>query len=177
MAISTRKKNLVIADWKTGAYSLNALAKKHKISVNSVKKICTKIPQENAEVVELCTIAESAKKCTKNAQEILAVEEVVKNRLMVYDISNTILQGIEKLAKGGKAQKVVTESLGEAGSSASVVEYDLQSKDYKDLQDAVDKASLTLGVNQRFSQNQVNIQNNNQNNQLSKIDINFLDEE
>jgi len=175
MAISTRKKNMVIADWKTGAYSLNALAKKHKISVNSVKKICTNVPQENADLVELCTEVESAKKCTKNAQEIKAIEEVVNNRLKIHDVSNTILQGIEKLAKGGKAQKVVTESLGEAGSSATVVEYDLQAKDYKDLQDAVDKASLTLGVNPRFAQNQVNIQNNNKNEQNNVIRVEYID--
>jgi len=171
MAISTRKKNIVIADWKTGAYSLNALSKKHKISVNSVKKICTNIPQENAELVELCTEVESAKKCTKNAQELKAVEEVVKNRLKIYDISNTILDGVEKLVKKGKAQKVVTESLGEAGSSATVVEYDLQAKDYKELQETVDKASLTLGVNQRHANN--NIQVNTQNNVKNEmIDVN-----
>lgn len=176
MAISTRKKNLIIADWKTGAYSLNALAKKHKISVNSVKKICTKIPQENADVVELCVVAESAKKCTKNAQEIKAVESVVNDRLKIYDISNIILDGIDKLAKGGKAQKVVTESNGEAGSIAAVVEYDLQADDYKKLQEAVDKASLTLGVNARFAQSQVNIQNNNENTQNNNIlRVEFID--
>jgi hypothetical protein len=175
MAISTRKKNLVIADWKTGAYSLNSLAKKHKISTFSVKKICSKIPQDNADVVELCTAAESAKKQTKNKQEILAVEEVVNNRLKVYEISNTILDGVDKLVKRGKAQKVVTESLGESGSSATVVEYDLQAKDYKELQDAVDKASLTLGVNARHAQNQVNIQNNNKNEQNNVIRVEYID--
>jgi hypothetical protein len=169
MAISTRKKNIVIADWKTGAYSLNSLSKKHKISVNSVKKICTNVEQENSEIVDLCMVAES-KKCTKNAQEIKAIDEVVKNRLKVYDISNTILKGVEKLAKGGKAQKVVTESIGDGMSKATIVEHDLQAKDYKDLQDAVDKASVTLGVNARHSNQQVNIQNNNQINQLNTID-------
>ncbi len=172
MAISTRKKNLVVADWKTGAYSLHALARKHKINVNSVKKICMGVPKENAELVELCTVTE-AKKCTKNAQELLAVESVVKARLKVHDISNTILNGIDRLAKSGKAQKVVTESIGEAGSKAVVVEYDLQSKDYKDLQDAVDKASQTLGVNPRFANSQINVQNNNSN---TLIKVKYPDE-
>lgn len=164
MAISTRKKNIIIAEWKTGEYSFNALAKKHKISRETVRKICKDIPQENAQIVEVGTVYESAKKLAKNGQEIKAIESVVKDRLKVHDISNTILSGIEKLTKGGKAQKVVTESIGEAGSSATIVEYDLQADDYKKLQEAVDKASLTLGVNPRFAPS-INIQNNNENTQ------------
>ena len=161
MAISTRKKNLIIAEWKAGKYkSFYAVAKAHKISQPQAKKILANIPQENAHIVEAGVVYESAKKFSKNLVEINAIENTVKDRLKIHNISNTILNGIEKLAKGGKAQKVMIESAGEVGSSATVVEYDLQAKDYKDLQDAVDKASLTLGVNQRFAQNQVNIQNN-----------------
>jgi len=161
MAISTRKKNLIIAEWKAGKYkSYYAIAKAHKINEKTAKKILVEIPHENSDIVEAGVVYESAKKSVKNPIEINAIENTVNERLKIHDISNTILQGIEKLAKGGKAQKVMIESAGEAGSSATVVEYDLQAKDYKDLQDAVDKASLTLGVNQRFAQNQVNIQNN-----------------
>ena len=165
MAISTRKKNLIIAEWKAGKYkSYYAVAKAHKIDISTAKKILVNIEQSNIAIVDAGVMYESAKKSTKNLVEINAVETEVANRLKVYDITNTVLDGISKLVKGGKAQKVVTESLGEAGTSATVVEYDLQAKDYKDIQDAVDKASLTLGVNARHSQSQVNIQNNNQNN-------------
>jgi len=161
MAISTKKRNKIIAEFKTGAYSLNALAKKHKVAVNSVKKFCDGIEKENAELVELCLQTESAK-CTKNEQDLRAVEEVVKNRLQVYDISNSILKGVEKLVRGGKAQKLLADG--------AIVECDLQAKDYKELQEAVDKASVTLGINARHANQQVNIQNNNQINQLGTID-------
>lgn len=165
MAISTRKKNLIIAEWKAGKYkSYYAVAKAHKIDISTAKKILVNIEQSNIAIVDAGVMYESAKKSTKNLVEINVVETEVANRLKVYDITNTVLDGISKLVKGGKAQKVVTESLGEGGTTATVVEYDLQAKDYKDIQDAVDKASLTLGVNARHSQSQVNIQNNNQNN-------------
>jgi mRNA-degrading endonuclease HigB of HigAB toxin-antitoxin module len=162
MAISTKKRNIIIAQWKTGAYKKSELIAKHKIDRKTLNKFIGDLKPTNAEIVELCTVAENAKSSLKNPHEIKAVEDVVANRLQVYDISNTILKGVEKLVKGGKAQKILADGV--------IVECDLQAKDYKDLQDAVDKASVTLGINQRFSQSQVNIQNNNQINQLNTID-------
>lgn len=169
---------MIIADWKAGRFkSYYSIAKYHKINEKTAKKILDGIPQENADIVEVCAVAESAKKSVKNPIELKAVENAVQERLKIHEISNTILQGIDKLAKGGKAQKVVTESNGELGSSATVVEYDLQADDYKKLADAVDKASLTLGVNQRFAQSQVNIQNNLQNNlEHTGIEIKFSED-
>ncbi len=176
MAISTRKKNLIVAEWKAGKYkSYYAVAKAHKISQPQAKKILANLSHENAHIVEAGVVYESAKKISKNLVEINAVETEVANRLKVFDITNTVLDGIHNLAKGGKAQKVVTEGLGEGGTTATVVEYDLQAKDYKDIQDAVDKASLTLGVNARHSQSQVNIQNNNKNEQNNVLKVEWID--
>ena len=163
MAISTRKKNLIIAEWKAGKYkSAYAVSKAHKISDKTAKKIIAGIQQENADIVEAGVMYESAKKSVKNPIEINAIESVVNDRIKIQRISNTILDGVENLLNGGKAKKVVVESMGTAGSSATIVEYDLQAKDYKELQETVDKASLTLGVNQRHANNniQVNTQNN-----------------
>jgi hypothetical protein len=154
MAISTKKKNIIIAEWKTGAYTKAHILKKHKIDRKTLNKIISNIKQENAELVELCTAAESAKNSLQNPHEIKAIEEVIKNRLNVHTLANSILDGVSSLVKKGKVQKVLIDG--------QIVEYDLQASDYKSLADAVDKASLTLGVNQRHANNniQVNTQNN-----------------
>ena len=166
MALSTRKKNMIIADWKTGDFkSYYSIAKKYKINEKTAKKICEKIPHSNASIVEVCAVAESAKKSVKNPVELNAVENAVKERLKVDEISNLLLDKMKSHIVNGKAQKVVTEGSGNGISNATVVEYDLQADDYKKLADAVDKVSVTTRVNERFSQSQVNIQNNNQNNQ------------
>ena len=180
MAISTKKKNLITADWKTGAYSKTALSKKHKVDRKTIIKVLGELLPSNAGVVEVLVESEMLKNSVKNPQEKKAIEAVVVDRLKVHDISKTILNGVEKLAKGGKAQKVVTESNGEAGTSAAVIEYDLQAKDYKDLQDTVDKASLTLGVNARHSNSQVNVNtqvNQQANLQQDGFKITFVDKE
>ena len=166
MAISTRKKNLIIADWKTGIYSLNKLAKKHKISTNSVKKICANIPQTNADIIKVCAKVEEHKNCTKNAQEIKAIETVVQNRLKIDKVSNKLVDKIDNFIDKNEASKIINK--GEAG--VEIIKTELQAKDYRDLSEAKDKASLTLGVNKRFG-NEVSI--NNQNNQMTNLKVEF----
>jgi len=167
MALSTRKKNQIIADWKAGRFqSYYAIAKHYKINEKTAKKILENIPHENAYIVEVCSIAEEAIKSVKNPVELNAVENAVKERLKVHEITHDILDGISKLTKGGKAQKVVTESEGGGSNSAKVIDYDLQADDYKKLADAVDKVSVTQGINQRHANTnlQVNTQVNNETN-------------
>jgi len=157
MALSTRKKNQIIAEWKTGRFkSYYAVAKHYKIDKNTAQKILDGIQQENSDIVEICVVAESAKKTLKNHLELNAVERVIKERLKIDEISNLLLDKMKNHLQQGKAQKIVTESEG-SNSSAEVVEYDLQADDYKKLADAVDKASITIGVNQRHSNSQINV--------------------
>jgi len=155
MAISTNKINKIIAEWKTGAYKKSQLISKHKIDRKTLNKFIGDLDATNADIVEICTVAENAKNSLQSPYELKAVDEVVKSRLQVSGITNTILKEVKELLKGGKAQKVLTDG--------SIVEYNLQAKDYRDLQEAVDKASLTLGVNARHSSTnmQVNTQVNN----------------
>ena len=182
MALSTRKKNTIIADWKTGKFkSYSSIAKHYKIDFKTAKKILIDITHENAQIVEVCTVAESAKKSVKNPIELKAVEKAVLERLKVDEISNLLLDSMKDHIVNGKATKVVTTGSGEGTSVAEIVEYDLQADDYKKLADAVDKVSVTTGVNERFANSQVNIQNNNQNTQQTLeqtgITIKFGDDE
>ena len=172
MALSTKKKNIIIADWKTGAYTKKQLEKKHKTTYKTLAKIIQGIEPTNADIVRVCSEAENAKKSIKNPHEIKAVETVVKERLKVQEIGNKILDKLDRFLDNGKAQKVVTLGQGDGVSKSEIVEYDLQAKDYKDLADTVDKASVTLGVNKRFSE-PTKIENTNaqQNNQDTTITI------
>jgi len=162
LALSTRKKNIIIADWKTGSFTKKELEKKHKISFKTLNKLVSGILPTNAEAVDVLCEAEMVKKSIKNPVELKAVENVVKNRIMVDDITCIIANGVKELANKKKAQKVVTVGLGDGVTRTEIVEYDLQAKDYKDMQDTIDKASLTLGVNQRHSNNLTQINNQNQ---------------
>ena len=103
-----------------------------------------------------------------NCADVIA-EENIRNRNLVFGASAIVLKKVTDLATKGKAQKVVTIGQGMGMSSPEIVEHDLQAKDYKDIQDTIDKASITLGVNERFSTAKVEV--NNQNNNIIEVEI------
>ena len=78
MAISTKKKNIIIAMWKTGEFkSATALAKHYKISTKTAQKIIAEIDHSNKDIVDLGVQYEMAKNSTKNPHEINTIEKVV----------------------------------------------------------------------------------------------------
>ena len=174
MAISTKKKNIIIAMWKTGNFkSYTSIAKHYKISTKTAQKIIGSNTHDNEELVELGVKYEMAKNSTKNTHEIKAVENIVKDRIKVHDITNDILNGIQSYIKDGKAHKVVTESIGEAGSSGVAIEYPLQAEHFEKAMNTVDRASITLGVNQRHAPKQdINLaQQQNNTNYISQEEV------
>ena len=159
MALSNTKKKNIVADWKTGAFSLNKLAKKHKISVNTVKKICTGLAHDNAPLVKALYEVENLKKCTKSEQEIKAVENVVKIKLEVNDLSLKIFDKLNTKVDAGKAQKVVTVGLGDGVTRAEVVEYDYQPEHYEKLANTAHKLAQANGAIDSGNKLEINNQN------------------
>lgn len=159
MALTTNKKNKIIAEWKAGVHkSYNSIATMYKIDPKTVKKLLDGINQSNAEIVEVGTMYEMAKKSIKNPNEIKAIEVAIQKKLTIEDYKDkvhettlSIIDGVSQLLKKGKAQKVTTASIGDGIVEANIIETDLQSIDYKNLIDTIDKASITLKVNDRFA--------------------------
>ena len=140
--------------YETNQYSLAQISDKTGIDKSTISKKA-KIQQwssvENLDYIEAKTTL-AVKKSKLNQQEINTLDEVadevVRRKNLVYGVQE-------------KAIKRAGEIL-EATEAA---------QDLKHLVDAVDKASLTLGVNQRHANSQVNIQNSNaQQNNIKSID-------
>jgi len=169
--LTSRQKENIKALYNTGNYSKNGLAKKYKVDEKTIRVIVGKEPPKHRELVEDMVKIEVRKKTELKPSEVRAVDHVVKERLKVDEISNLLLDKMKEHIKKGKAQKVVVTGAGAGISNPEIVECDLQADDYKKLTEAVDKVSITTGVNDRFSSSQVNIQNNNANiNQEIKIE-------
>ena len=112
MALSTRKKNQIIAEWKAGKFSsFYAVSKHYKISQPSVKKILVNITQSNADIVEAGVIYETAKKVSKNIVEINAIENEVISRVNTMEIDNELMKENRVIAK--ILQETITASKGE----------------------------------------------------------------
>ena len=78
----------------------------------------------------------------------------------------------EHLRRSNLVFEVQEKAVVKAGE---LIDYIDNPKDLKDLIDGVDKASLTMGVNQRHSNSQVNIQNTNAMQMNNNIDIENMD--
>lgn len=138
--------------YETNQYSLAQISDKTGIDKSSISKKA-KIQQwssiENLDYIESKAII-SKKKSTLNQQQIDILDEVANDRLRR-----------EQLVYGAQ-EKAIQKA------SHMIDDVDVP-QDIKHLVDAIDKASITLGVSQRHASSQVNIQNTNA--QQTKIDI------
>jgi len=100
MALSTRKKNTIIAEWKAGKFSsFYEVAKHYKITQPTAKKILVDIPQSNVDIVEAGVVYETAKKFSKNIVEINAIENEVNLRLNTTELDNSLVKENRVIAK------------------------------------------------------------------------------
>ena len=177
--LTDRQKSNIRAKFKTGQYTKTQLAKSYKVDDKTIRNIVKGIEPENADIVEAQLIVEKAKKSGKSPAEITAIDQAVKyrletefnednNKVKVFNATSKILDGVVALLDKGKAQKVVTEGIGDGMSRADVIEYDLGSSDFKNAMETVDKASITLGVNKRHAP-KTEIKNTNTNGQQTNI--------
>ena len=163
MALSTRKKNIIKASWKAGEFKTpTALSKHFKIDPKTGRELVKGISQDNAQVVDalvdLVTAENSLKNSLKNPTEKAVVEKMVNDRLSEIELRNKIddttiqvLDGLSEFVKGGKKVELKTEGMGDGVSRVVEVEVGLGASDYKQAQDAIDKASVTLKVNERHA--------------------------
>jgi len=158
MALSTRRTNMIIADWKTGKFSsYYAISKHHKISQPKAKEILVNIPQSNTDIVEAGVAYEKAKNISNNLVEQKAIEIAVKERTISDQIEDVVFEATLSNVKA------IKEEVREDNKELTLY-------DRKTGQEGLDKALVTAGKAQRFANSQVtvNTQNNlTQENNLS----------
>ena len=92
-------------------------------------------------------------------------DDNIRRKNLVYGASELLLKRTQEMIQANKT----TEKINVGDGVQQFEARELNAKDYKDLADTIDKSSVTLKVNERFSSNQVQV--NNQNNQISEIII------
>ena len=142
LSSDTREK--ILADWKTGHYSQNKLAKEYEVSPATINKICKDIKQENASIVNT-QVALNVKLSDKSEYEVnsihLAVEERTKHLIF---FQNSAL----------KNQKLANELVNESSKI-----YDL--KAHADLTSKNKQTVLGKDIETEININNTNAQQNN----------------
>lgn len=153
--ITNEIKEKILADFHTGKFSQRELAKKYNASKTTIANLTKGLTPKNDRLVEAqisLLSAQSSLTTTEMTAIMTAAKDEAYNRGLIFNATQKNLAKItEMLDKNTKYEKV---GIGDGVQNFEPVE--LNANDYKALQDAIDKASLTLGVNQRTSSTTIN---------------------
>lgn len=151
--------------------SLTDIVDRTNISKSQISKRASKENWEKgnekkqliSQAVEVATKKETLKETALEVHNEL-VDEQVRRRNLVFKASEKIIKKATEIIDNG----TVDEKVGVGDGVQQFEPRKINPADVKNLADAVDKASITLGINQRHSNSQVTVnnQNNIQNNNI-----------
>lgn len=153
--ITNEIKEKILADFHTGKFSQRELAKKYNASKTTIANLTKGLSPKNDRLVEAqvsLLSAQSSLTATEMTAIMTAAKDEAYNRGLIFNATQKNLAKItEMLDKNTKYEKV---GVGDGVQTFEPIE--LNANDFKALQDAIDKASLTLGVNQRTASTTIN---------------------
>lgn len=143
-------KEQLLADWRTGGYNQQQLADKHKTSRPNVARIVKGVDKD---------LTSTLTRKIESEQELA-------------ELSDKELTSIDTLAKQAVEDAKMIRTLTKnnmVGVGAKLQDHSrLNMLDHKNAQELIDKASITLGVNDRHAK-PASIQQNTQNNTESTV--------
>lgn len=158
-------KDKILSDFHIGK-SQNWLATNYNLSPATINKLCKGLVPKYKEKVNTVVSIKSELSNESEYQSFTfdkEVNEQLRLKQIVFNASEKLLvKATQMIDKNQTVDKV------NVGAGIQQIEpRELDSSDLKNLADTIDKASVTLGVNQRHSNSQVQI--NNSNNQQTNI--------
>lgn len=168
MAYSKEQWDRARAYYESGQYSLAGIQEKTGISRSKISEKAKREQWEqgkNADYIEARkTLA--VKKGTEKGTVIQVLDDIADEQIrregLVFGVTESALKQLKKISDEGVKEVLVTSKLGQD----TIVEKEtinLTPQDYESIVSAADKASLTLGVNQRHAKSgdvNVNTQTN-----------------
>lgn len=160
----------ILADFHIGK-SQNELAKKYECSPATINKICKGVIPKFKDKVNT-VVAIKSELSNESEYQAFTFDKEVNEQLRRR---NLVFGGVEKAVK--KMNEIiecgmVEEKISVGDGMQKFEERKLNTSDLKNALDGYDKASVTLGINQRHANSQVNINNTNaiQQNEIKTID-------
>lgn len=167
--LSEYEKTLLIADYHTNKYSQRKLAEKYNVSIGTVNNLTKEVIPQNEHLVNAQMSIISAKAILPieqmNAILNTAQEEMYNKNLVTNATQLNLVRTMEYLSQNKKLEK-----RGVGDGVQVFEEVGLGADDFKQCQDTIDKASITLKVNERHAPKQdINLTNAQQNNENTQI--------
>ena len=159
--LSDRQKKNILAKWHTGEYSKSDLAKLYKVDEKTIRNITDKQEPQNVDIVEAQTQLELFKKSSRSPIEIAEINKSVQSRLKaitdadklkldIYEAQSLAVQRVKELLTSNKKTVAMKLKNGEF-DTVEKHEIELSPQDLQTCIDGIDKASITLKVNERHA--------------------------
>jgi DNA-binding XRE family transcriptional regulator len=156
--LTDRQRDNILAKWNTGQYSKSELARKYKVSEKTIRNIINGQPPKYKELVEVNTAIEMLKKSEISPSERQAIDIEVKKKVDTTQIDNELIENNRKIAK--LLQKKIVENKDEI----TLNNIRQVAGTIKDIENIANPKS-----------NDVKVENNIQNNQITKIEVEFIE--
>ena len=158
--ITDEIKNKISADYHTNKYNQRELAKRHHISLGTINNITKGVVPINEHLVDAKVALDKGFE-ERSETEMNAImntaNDILRRQNLVFNASEKLIKRTRELVDSNKT----VEKVNIGDGTQAFQERELNASDLKNLADTVDKASLTLGVNQRHSNSQVTVNNTN----------------
>jgi len=138
--LTDKQRDMIISDFNIGV-SQNQLALKYECSPATINKLCKGLePKYKDKVNTVVSIKSELSKESEYQSECFdkEVNDKLRRQNLVFNASEKALKKLD-----------------------SLIDMTEDAQDMKHIVDSIDKASITLGVNQRHANSQVNISNTN----------------
>lgn len=172
MAKLTEKDELnVKADWQTGRYSQRDLASKYNCSKGKISQLTEGIEKAKNDHLVDAQISLLTAKAYLSTEEMNAIVTTAQNEVFNLGlVTNATQLNVVRITQHLRDNKKV-EKINVGDGVQNFEEVALGSSDYKNLQDAIDKASITLKVAERHApKTEIKNQNEQTNQQVIKIE-------
>lgn len=170
--LTDEQKQKILSDYHTNKYSQRELAKKHNVSLGSINKLTKEVSPLNEHIVDAQTIVLKAQKELSDEQMnavMNTASDILRRQNLVYGASEKLLKRTQEIIE----KNITIDRISRDGGQEFAYR-ELNTTDLKNLADTVDKASITLGVNQRHANSQVTVNNTNAQQNNNGIDSNAI---
>ena len=168
--LTDKQRDMIISDFNIGV-SQNQLALKYECSPATINKLCKGLePKYKDKVNTVVAIKSELSKESEYQSECFdkEVNDKLRRKGLVFNATEKLLKKASQMID----KNSVVDRINVGDGVQNFEPRELNTTDFKNLIDTIDKASITLGINPRHANTNIKVDNNNlQQTNLSIEDI------
>ena len=157
--LTDKQRDMIISDFNIGV-SQNQLALKYECSPATINKVCKGLePKYKDKVNTVVSIKSELSKESEYQSECFdkEVNDKLRREGLVFNATEKLLKKASQMID----KNSVVDKINVGDGVQNFEPRELNTSDFKNLIDTIDKASITLGINPRHSNTNIKVDNNN----------------